>query len=354
MGNCSCLSEKEQHDVTIEKGRRSEKASEQLDLAKQQETTLETDVADMQNTFRSYTGRHKTRSQETLNELLSAQMFTEEAVSDFLGRPEELLVSAVRALLAQLPDFEYSQTSKEVIGKGPARLKDGSVYVGEWFRGARFGKGKLYCVDGSFHEGHWRNGRLQARGRVLYASGDYYEGDFCLGVREGKGKLVSAEAKSTYQGEWLNDKQHGLGTEDFSENGSSYTGQFSQGVKEGFGRFQWADGSRYEGSFRNNILHGPGHYLWGDGRQYIGPWENNQMHGKGKFMWPDGRLYEGDYKFDKKEGYGLYRWEDGKLYEGPWRDGKMHGIGFLSMPGKPRRQFHFVCGKKGAPVSEQY
>jgi len=41
----------------------------------------------------------------------------------------------------------------------------------------------------------------------------------------------------------------------------------------------------------------------------------------------------------------VYEWE-GKLYEGEWRDGKMHGEGFLTLPGKPRRKFRFVQGKR--------
>lgn len=350
MGNCSCLSEKEQHDVTIEQGRRSEKAAEQLDLARQQEVTLDTDVADMQNTFRSYSARRKTRTHDTLSDLLLTQTQPEDLTTDYLSDPGDLLSAEVKSVLTQLPPFDFHQNIKDVTVRKPVQLTDGSVYVGEWYKNARFGKGKLYCADGSYHEGYWKNGKMHVRGRIVYASGDYYEGEMCMGMREGKGRLVSLEGKSTYDGEWLNDKQHGFGTEVFPENGSSYSGQFSQGVKEGNGHFKWADGSHYEGGFRNNVLHGQGHYIWGDGREYIGPWEDNQMHGKGKFLWPDGRIYEGDYKYDKKEGYGLYRWEDGKVYEGPWRDGKMHGIGFLTVPNKPRRQFHFVCGKKAAPV----
>ena len=377
MGSCNCCSEKEQHDITVESTHRpTEKAaddhSEIASAAKEQEVVFESEdsVASLQAALRCYLTRKLVRTQSQsaisatqatapqaedqppLNELFGPPMQTEDVSADYIGNPEDLLTPIVRKVLHELPHFDYSSAIQGVRQRNALRLKDGSVYVGEWFERTRFGKGKFYCIDGSFHEGYWKNGRLHYRGRVIYSNGDYYEGQMVDGIRQGEGKLVSIETRSSYVGHWKDDRQHGVGTETFAENNSTYVGEFANGTKDGMGEFKWGDGSSYKGGFRTNLLEGRGHYVWADQRQYDGQWVNNQMHGKGRFLWPDGRVYEGDYKNDKKEGYGVYNWENGKLYEGYWKDGKMHGEGYLTVPGKPRRKYTFVNGKKGDAIED--
>ena len=47
------------------------------------------------------------------------------------------------------------------------------------------------------------------------------------------------------------DIQEGLGVETFVD-GSKFTGNFINGLKEGEGKFEWNDESFYEGNFENN------------------------------------------------------------------------------------------------------
>jgi len=385
MGNCSCLTEKEKHDVTIEGNSHRTVAKFAESEAKVETTATQKemkvdfgamDAVPLQNACRGYLTRKRKPRVETvlripqvtnvqaavlpvdedpeLDELLATEepMQVEDASNDFKGDPFDLLTPPVRKILSELPPFVYPKNVKGTKLHGPIKLSNGSCYVGEWHKGARFGKGVLFNIDGSYHEGYWKNGILHFKGRVIYSSGDFYEGDLIEGVREGTGKLVSVETKSSYEGGWKEDKQHGTGVERFLENDSTYTGQFALGVKEGSGEFQWTDGSKYSGDFKNNKLDGKGHYVWADKREFTGDWKENQMHGKGKFTWPDGRLYEGDYNMDKKEGYGVYYWEQGKIYEGSWLDGKMHGEGWLTVPGKPRKRYAFANGKKGNAIEE--
>jgi len=39
---------------------------------------------------------------------------------------------------------------------------------------------------------------------------------------------------------------------------TTYTGEFKNGLKHGYGKLTWEDGSEYNGEFDNNLLHGYG------------------------------------------------------------------------------------------------
>ena len=117
--------------------------------------------------------------------------------------------------------------------------------------------------------------------------------------------------------------------------GSIYEGNFHDGVKNGKGKFTWAEGEgggTYEGEFKNNQMCGFGLLIYNDNRKYEGNWKDNKMNGKGKFIWPDGREYVGDYKNDKKEGHGIFTWPDGRQFDGNWKNGKQEGEGKFYNP----------------------
>ena len=59
---------------------------------------------------------------------------------------------------------------------------------------------------------------------------------------------------SKYQGEWVNDSQHGKGEESWNNGQTKYIGQFYKGKKNGKGRFEWEDGSFYDGDFVDGVF----------------------------------------------------------------------------------------------------
>ncbi len=131
-----------------------------------------------------------------------------------------------------------------------------------------------------------------------------------------------------YIGQWLNDKQNGLGDEIFPD-GSRYIGEYLNGNRNGKGKFTWKDGSYYEGDFETNKIQGNGIYRWRNGKVYYGNWFDNKMNGVGLFLWPDKKKYLGEYLKDKKNGVGIFIWPDGRKYLGKWKKGKQHGIGIF-------------------------
>ena len=52
--------------------------------------------------------------------------------------------------------------------------------------------------------------------------------------------------------------------------------------------FKFDDGNSYEGVWLNGKQHGHGIYTWADGDRYEGDWRDDNQHGRGIKTWPDG------------------------------------------------------------------
>lgn len=84
-----------------------------------------------------------------------------------------------------------------------------------------------------------------------------------------------------------------------------------EGVKEGKGRYEYANGVVYTGDFKE-----------GD------------IEGVGRMEWPNGDWYEGGFRGNVMNGYGkYYSKESDSSYEGTYLDGKRHGKGTIVSKG---------------------
>jgi hypothetical protein len=54
---------------------------------------------------------------------------------------------------------------------------------------------------------------------------------------------------ATYEGEWLNEKRHGQGTQTWAD-GAEYKGQWVNDKAQGWGIFKHVDGDVYEGQWK--------------------------------------------------------------------------------------------------------
>ena len=102
-----------------------------------------------------------------------------------------------------------------------------------------------------------------------------------LGKRHGHGRFRSDCEGVTYEGEWKNGQEHGMGVECF-DGGDRYEGQWKHGSYSGRGVLCFANGNRYEGGFLDNKEQGQGR-LWfaGGSGSYEGEWLAGQRHGFG-------------------------------------------------------------------------
>lgn len=88
------------------------------------------------------------------------------------------------------------------------------------------------------------------------------------------------------------------------------------------GECNYADGSTYSGDWMNGKRHGLGKLVERNGYMYYGWWENDLRHGQGEANYPDGSMYDGDWKCDKKYGIGRMTRPDGTSYECEWINDK--------------------------------
>ena len=165
-----------------------------------------------------------------------------------------------------------------------------------------------------------------------------------------------SENGDRYEGEWKNNKKHGIGVYKFS-NCDVYEGEFKAGYKHGKGVYRFASGEKYEGEFANNLISGTGKYDYKDGGKYSGEFKANAKHGHGVYTYPDGAVHEGTFVFGEGKGHGKcislrnarhsahaylhihihthnigkYTFPNGDVYEGPFSAGKMHGSGILTL-----------------------
>ena len=103
-------------------------------------------------------------------------------------------------------------------------------------------------------------------GEMSYEQGRRrHRGHWAGGLREGCGHMVTPGYISTsYSGNWLQDKQTGWGTMNYS-NGATYTGNWVNNLYHGEGRLSWSNGDIFRGNFSYGSMHGQGTYLYEDG-----------------------------------------------------------------------------------------
>lgn len=143
-----------------------------------------------------------------------------------------------------------------------------------------------------------------------YADGSTYIGQISGGKRHGHGMWRGSACQ--YEGQWVDDQQHGKGHQTWSD-GRVYTGEFKCQKFSGQGRMVWTTSSgmqTYEGSYKDDLKHGPGKFMWADGRSYDGQWAKGQRHGVGLYKNSKGEKTFGNWangKYERRDAGGFQR-----------------------------------------------
>ncbi|OQR91568.1 radial spoke head 10 family protein [Achlya hypogyna] len=198
-------------------------------------------------------------------------------------------------------DFDYD----ELCGHGKYLWPDGSSYDGGVSHGLRHGRGH-FVQGGVSYDGDWQRGQEHGAGIKVYdaAEGVAYDGDWKLGLRDGQGTMRYAK-KLVYKGSWRDDVKAGRGVMQWLDRGESYDGDWLDDRPHGVGTHVWRGGkgrdrvSRYEGEFARGLRDGYGVFYYSNGARYEGHWERNVKHGLGLFFFEDGTIYEGEFDNDR-------------------------------------------------------
>ena len=70
--------------------------------------------------------------------------------------------------------ISLSLASNTPIRVSEIKLKNMSIYEGEWLQGKRHGQGILRWEDGSVYKGSWVNNCSHGQGKLTYSDGGVY------------------------------------------------------------------------------------------------------------------------------------------------------------------------------------
>ena len=147
-----------------------------------------------------------------------------------------------------------------------------------------------------------------------------YTGQYKDGRRHGFGTMVYKNG-AVYEGLWKLDLRHGYGIY-IRPTGGYCQGEFRDDQLNGSGKEEEGANS-YEGEFKDFKPHCQGVKKYADGSKYEGEWLTGQWHGTGVYHWPDGRTYTGDWAFNKRNGRGFMTKLDSTKFKQRWVNGDM-------------------------------
>mmetsp|Transcript_5957 Transcript_5957/g.14142 ORF Transcript_5957/g.14142 Transcript_5957/m.14142 type:complete len:390 (+) Transcript_5957:36-1205(+) len=154
------------------------------------------------------------------------------------------------------------------------------------------------------------------------------------------GAATGARIKGTsYSGEWDDNKKSGYGVQ-VSPTGQKYEGQWLGGQRHGEGTLWVPAGKKlrklYVGGWRHDKRHGRGSCFFKSGEFFQGSWEDGRMHGQGTLRYANGDLYIGEWSEGQRSGQGTLNKANGDCYEGSWLADKREGNGsfFYAASGK--------------------
>ena len=166
------------------------------------------------------------------------------------------------------------------------------------------------------YKGAWRKGLFHGKGTLKYASGSTYTGEFFEGSKNGYGHYISAKSYE-YIGNWVSGKQTGRAQVNY-KNGDLYTGTVKDGLRHGHGEFfQVSSNRNYKGKWTQDTLQGELE-ITDPNWIFNGLMEVSAGTGLGTFTYKDGSKYSGQVSGFRREGEGTLEFKSGEIISGVW------------------------------------
>ena len=153
-------------------------------------------------------------------------------------------------------------------------------------------------VENNNSERNNEGGHVERKGLHDDKSSDLYDGEFSNNMRNGKGKMEYANGY-IYEGEWKNNKREGKGTLWFYQTddkvfvkGGKEEGQYSSMKRNRKGKYTLTTVSYYEGDWKENVFHGYGVREYPNGDIFEGLFNSGKMR-EGTFRFASGAVFKG-------------------------------------------------------------
>jgi hypothetical protein len=229
--------------------------------------------------------------------------------------------------------YEYVDSLKGLFAK-----KNGNVVEKQMMckgEAINFPKRPNHTGASILYTGEIKNYRPNNYGQFLIKTGagfpDFgYEGNWIDGNMEGEGKyfansLGENDFPLSYEGSFKKNNFHGFGAFKtsylpktnpvFKQIHILYEGEWVNGKRNGIGTQTWDHHENIE----NNELNIPNYST------YEGSWLDDKFHGKGKLNSIFGWVFEGEFQNGMKNGYGKLINKNGEIIEGNWINNSLVG-----------------------------
>ena len=175
-----------------------------------------------------------------------------------------------------LPNGDFYQgeiKNSKFHGKGKYIYINGDKYKGNFLNGVKNGDGFFEYNNGTFYQGEFSNDKFNGKGVMKWKDGTEYKGNFVNSMLNGKGVILNLIGEK-YEGNFNMNKFHGKGKLIYSD-GGIYSGEFEMGEKNGRGKFKRND-ICYEGEWRDDKPHGIG-IINKNGKKYKSIWRYGNL-----------------------------------------------------------------------------
>jgi hypothetical protein len=136
-------------------------------------------------------------------------------------------------------------------------------------------------ADGATYKGLWKDGKRNGYGVYNWAKGGVYKGQWKDDNKNGEGTYTSKD-NSTLTGIWKDGK---IIREQVLE---KKIGCVFGDCSSAYGTYIWESGEQYEGEWLNNRRNGVGSNTFTSGVIYYGQWKNDMRHGLGTTISKEG------------------------------------------------------------------
>ena len=199
------------------------------------------------------------------------------------------------------------RNDRRVDGEGRMLYANGDVYQGMFANDARHGEGTIVYSgeglavtqsQGDRFVGTWAfDKRADGLGTMYFADGGLYEGDWVAELRHGMGKMTFGASAALPYARGRGPPVYSWDNYDSTPlhppiTGDCFEGEWSSdNRKDGYGTMAFADGRRYEGEWRQEKVHGLGRLTSpGDGGAtevvvYEGMFEHGKKMGEGRAVY---------------------------------------------------------------------